>query len=182
MREADLAGLLVALAEGRDEAFTELVERFGPALLRTAQTLTGSQAEAEDVVQETLVALVRTRAQLPLVQNFTAYLFTVLRHAARRQVERRERERRKGLAWADRAAERTTTDRVSHETDRLERLREAVARLPLEQRELLALKLDAGLTFREIAEQLSMNSNTVASRYRSAMQTLREMLQDPTDE
>jgi len=182
MPEADLAKLLVALSAGHDDAFAELIAQFGPALLRTAQTLTGSRAEAEDVVQETLVGLVRSRAHLPQIENFTAYLFTTLRHAARRQIELRDRERRRARDWVDHAAERFDANASTHEPDEQEHLRRAVARLPLEQREVIALKLDAGLTFREIAEQLSMNPNTVASRYRYAMQSLREMLQEPTDE
>ena len=49
-----------------------------------------------------------------------------------------------------------------------------LARLPEEQREVIMLKVYAGLTFKEIAETLELSANTVASRYRYAIERLRE--------
>ena len=51
-----------------------------------------------------------------------------------------------------------------------------VARLPQEQREVVALKIDGGLTFAEIGEALSISANTAASRYRYALEKLRDSL------
>ncbi len=52
----------------------------------------------------------------------------------------------------------------------------AVAALPLPQREVVALRLGEGLTFREIAAVLSVKKNTVQSRYRMALKKLRAAL------
>jgi RNA polymerase sigma-70 factor (ECF subfamily) len=54
----------------------------------------------------------------------------------------------------------------------------ALASLPSEQRDVLALKLDAGLTFEEIAAALAMSPNTAASRYRYALEKLRAFLKE----
>ena len=50
--------------------------------------------------------------------------------------------------------------------------------LPDAQREVLALKIDGGLTFAEIGEALDVSANTVASRYRYALDKLRQVLED----
>lgn len=53
----------------------------------------------------------------------------------------------------------------------------ALASLPTEQREVIALKIDGGLTFAHIAEILNISPNTAASRYRYALQKLRQALE-----
>jgi RNA polymerase sigma-70 factor (ECF subfamily) len=54
----------------------------------------------------------------------------------------------------------------------------AVAALPDAQREVVALKIDAGLTFAEIAAVTGTSLNTAASRYRYALEKLRTALAD----
>lgn len=173
---ADFGELLAALAEGREEAFAELIQSFGPALLKTARTLTGQQAEAEDAVQDVLVSLVRSRHQLRQVTSLPAYLFTSLRRSVARRREARERETASRKEWLERIQTRSDGP-VAHE--RLDALRIAIAQLPLPEREVLALKLDGDLSFREIAEVLGINQNTAASRYRYALDRLRQEWKEP---
>jgi RNA polymerase sigma-70 factor (ECF subfamily) len=56
------------------------------------------------------------------------------------------------------------------------RLEQALASLPPEQREVIALKVDGGLKFHEIAAVLGTSPNTAASRYRYALEKLRERM------
>jgi RNA polymerase sigma-70 factor (ECF subfamily) len=56
-------------------------------------------------------------------------------------------------------------------------LEEALKSLPPEQREVITLKVDGGLTFAQIAEILKVNANTAASRYRYALEKLRRVLE-----
>ena len=56
------------------------------------------------------------------------------------------------------------------------------AGLPIEQREVLSLKIDGGLTFAEIAAVLGIRPNTAASRYRYALEKLRTLLDVHRDE
>jgi len=55
-------------------------------------------------------------------------------------------------------------------------LERALRELPAEQREVLALKIDGGLTFARISAVLGVSPNTAASRYRYALEKLRERL------
>src|SRR5262249_5734642 len=76
--------LLAGLAEGRDEAFAALHDRYARSLFRVAWTLLCSRPDAEDAVQEVFLGLVRSRAVLGSIENLRAYLFSALRHAAAR--------------------------------------------------------------------------------------------------
>ena len=167
--------LVKGLVAGREEAFAALYDRLGPALFRVAFTLLGSRPDAEDAVQEVFVGLVRTRRSLAGVTNLRAYLFSALRHAAGRLASRRPRERSLPLEALLGEASSQPQGSTAEISDKLERARQA---LPAEQRELLALKVEGGLTFAEIAAVLGINANTAASRYRYALEKLRTALQE----
>ncbi len=163
--------LLAGLAAGREAAYAELYERFGARLFRAALGILGSREEAEDAVQDTFTALVRARAGLSGVENLAGYLFAALRRAAADRSARRRAERRA-------VREVPESPSVKPEAVRNLRLELALAALPEEQREVLALKLDAELTFEEIAAALGVSPNTAASRYRYALEKLRGSLQE----
>ena len=63
--------------------------------------------------------------------------------------------------------------------ERGSRLDRALAALPREQREVMALKIDGGLTFAQVAAVLGIRPNTAASRYRYALGKLRRSLEEP---
>jgi RNA polymerase sigma-70 factor (ECF subfamily) len=162
--------LVDALASGRPEGFGGLFDRLGRAMVRVAGVMLRSSGEAEDVVQDVFVELVRRRERLGLVRDIDAYVFAMLRNAVRRRVRGRERE----LWHLKRVAPVVVQGKENFWADELNR---AMGSLPAEQREIIALKIDGGLTFAQIAEVLDLNPNTAASRYRYALEKLRRVLE-----
>jgi RNA polymerase sigma-70 factor, ECF subfamily len=171
--------LLAGLAGGRDEAFAALFARDGPALFRVAYALLRSRPDAEDAVQEVFVGLAQSRAGLADVENLRAYLFTALRHAAAKIAARRPPVRPAPQSECDAV---TGSQVRSIDTESAARLEQALAMLPAIFREAIALKIDGGLTFREMATVLGVSPNTAASRYRYALAELRDALKGWTDE
>jgi RNA polymerase sigma-70 factor, ECF subfamily len=153
------------------DAVAALYDRFGPALYRTARTLLNRDDLAEDAVQETFVGLVRARVGATDLENAKAYLFAALRHAAAKLRTRAGRER--PVPPADLLDLPATSPAAVGRAAELER---ALRSLPAEQREVIALKIDGGLTFAEIAACLGVSPNTAASRYRYALEKLRAAL------
>jgi len=180
-----------SLAAGDREAFAALYDRLGLRLFATARTMLASPAEAEDVVQDLFVELARMRHRLAAVDDLDGYLFTMLRHAVSRRLRRRSLARRvldrlgrERLGGGRLGGGRTGSDGFAAAPAQLpaeppdEALAAAVAALPAAQREVVALKIDGGLTFAEIAAVLGTSANTAASRYRYALEKLRAHL-DP---
>jgi RNA polymerase sigma-70 factor (ECF subfamily) len=163
-----------ALAAGDPEAFAALYDRLAVRLFNTARTLT-SAADAEDIVHDVFVELARSRQRLAGVIDLEAYVFTMLRHAVSRR-RRRFAIDRKAVGLL--AAERLRAGGAGESPPRLpdDQLAAAVAALPAEQREVIALKIDGGLTFAEIAAVTHTSLNTAASRYRYALEKLRASL------
>ena len=165
--------LLAGLKSGVESAYAELYDRFTPRLFRTARLLTGSDAAAEDVIQDVFVGVFQARRNLNGVENLCAYLFSSLRHATTKRANKKPI-----VTWYDQTSalvmEKTTTCADSHE-DRLER---ALKSLPDDQRDAVLLKIDGDLTFEELGNILGVSANTAASRYRYALAKLREHFED----
>ena len=163
--------LVLALAAGEESAFQELLSSLGPRLHRAATRLLGSREDADDAVQEVFISLVRSREKLLEVKSLPAYSFVVLYRIVGRSLKNRQRQPGLACYLDDHAAPTSTSADVDEEALNL-----AVQSLPAQQREIVVLRTDGGLTFAEISELLGVNANTVASRYRYALNRLREEL------
>lgn len=156
-----------------------LYDRLAGRLLGAARTLGCSTAEAEDVVHDLFVRMVRCGAFEGDVVDPDAYAFTSLRHAISRLRQRRGIER---AAIERIGREREADGRMvavplaPPPGERDARLARALATLPAAQREVVALKVDGGLTFAQIAKVTNVSLNTAAGRYRYALEKLRALL------
>jgi len=167
--------LLVGLAAGDARAFGVLYDRFGNRLYRVAVSMLHRREDAEDAVQEVFIALVRSRHRLSAVRDLEAYLFAALHRAAARCAARRTRL----PINAQTAVQETVAPSNQKDESRLcEDLERALRTLPVEQQEVIALKIDGGLTFAQIGQVMGTNGNTAASRYRYALEKLRELLNE----
>ena len=156
--------LAESLADGDADAFAALYDRLAARLLGAARTMIGSAPDAEDVVHDLFVDLARGRHRLAAVADLEAYVFTMLRHAVGRRV------------LVEVAHDRGRPDHAAASALPDDELAAAVADLPPEQREVVALKIDGGLTFAEIGRVMGTSLDTAASRYRYALTKLRQTL------
>jgi len=132
-----------------------------------------SHGEAEDVVQETFVALMR-RGQAP--EQPEHYCVRTYRNRAlnyRRGLWRRLTRELESRRWFERAPDETPSERKAMK---------CLAGLPPEQREVIVLKIWHEYTFEEIGDLLELSPNTVAGRYRYGLQKLRVCLKGETYE
>lgn len=165
-----------SLAAGEPRAFASLYERLSRPLFRVAVTMLSDRAAAEDAVHDLFVSLARYRDRLARTKDLDAYVFTCLRNGIQAALHRRQRERRHlselAAAWPRESPAPETGETADEE------LNAALAMLPGEQREIVTLKVDAGLTFAQIGGVLGISMNTAASRYRYAMEKLRARLEE----
>jgi len=132
-----------------------------------------SHSEAEDVVQETFVALMR-RGQSPAEPEH--YCVRSFRNRAlnyRRGLWRRLTRELESRRWFERSPDETPRERVAMR---------CLAELPMEQREVIVLKIWHEYTFEEMGELLELSPNTVAGRYRYGLQKIRARLKGATYE
>jgi len=138
-----------------------------------AFALTGSQAEADDVLAEVIAALIAKGPKLARVRQPRAYLFAAVRNEVRYRARRRARRAPDCIADAPNASLPRAEDLAVHE---------ALMALPVAQREVVVLHIWGGLTFEEVAQAIGVSPNTAASRYRYALEKLRRLMADETNE
>ncbi len=132
----------------------------------------GSRDAASDVLQTAFLRAVKSRRRFRGVENPVAYLFQIARNEAVRWAKRRRGNDRPLAAVEIFAA---SGDAIGQRDD-AEVVAAALGRLTVEDRELVELKIFAGLTFREIADVVEMPQGTVATRYRRALESMRPWL------
>lgn len=175
MERPDIDPLIAGLIAGDERAYAALYDRFGLRLYRTALGIVRRHEEAEDMVQEVFLGVLKSRQRLRAVRDLTAYLFTALRRAAGRAAARRARGPLLSQEAVDAAPATASPPDESGPCG--ERLQRALLSLPAEQREVILLKIDGELTFAEIGQVLGVSANTAASRYRYALEKLRTTLE-----
>lgn len=159
-------GESAALRPGGDAALVELVQRG----FRYALALTHDPTQAEDLVQDAALALLRSQAP-----PTAPMLFTILRNRFVDQLRRDERVEPEGLERADDAQVAAALDARLDERD-TGRLDRALARLRPEEREVLMLACVEDLTCAQIAELFGRPRGTVTSLLFRAQRKVREAL------
>ncbi len=155
------AELLERAAGDDEEAFAALYHRHGTAVYRFALAMTGSRETAEEVVQETFLALVEKPSGYdPARGELASYLYGVARNQSWRQL------RRDGptVAWSDDFDPPAETPDALEARDRIEKVRQAVLSLPSVYREAVVLCDLEGLSYAEAAAALDTPLGTVRSR------------------
>ncbi len=161
---------------GSREALARIYEKYVHLLLSIAMGLLNDPYEAEDVVQDVFVAFAQSASGFGLRGSLKAFLATC--------VVNRARDRMRGERARQRLADRCTAgsfgpdeaDRSLVYSERCERLSQALAELPYEQREVVALKVKDGLKLKDIAKLQNVSVSTVHGRYRYGMDKLRALL------
>jgi RNA polymerase sigma-70 factor, ECF subfamily len=143
-------------------------------LFRLALSILADRALAEDAVHQAFMRLL-SRGRIDELACARAFLRTVVRHEAYRLLPRRAAEYcSSGAPLLEELP--GTPDPGPQQKEEQQQLENAIRQLSPEQREVLMLKLWEDLTFAQIAEVLAIPQNTAASRYRYALERLREIL------
>jgi RNA polymerase sigma-70 factor (ECF subfamily) len=157
------------LARGDKTAFAELYDLVADRLHHYLVVRLGNRDDADDVLQETFLRVVRWRDRLARVENLRAFVFHIARNEALRLGGRRKPT--ETASNLDQFVESDGPDVAARETAEL--VATGLARLTEEQREVVVLKHYSGMTFREIGEVTDVPAATAATRYRSALDRLR---------
>lgn len=149
-------------------------------LLLYGRALGLGESEAEDTLQETFVALLKLKAA---PENPAHYAVRAFRNRAlnfKRSLWRRVSRELEAIRWFE-PADHHNSDAHAPDVsgEREAEAQRALAKLPVEQREVIVLKIWHGMTFEAIGAALEVSPNTVAGRYRYGMQKLKGILNGP---
>ncbi|HWA57297.1 MAG TPA: sigma-70 family RNA polymerase sigma factor [Gemmatimonadales bacterium] len=170
-RPSGSADWLARLSVGEPAALGAAYQEYGPALLALAYRLTGSRADAEDVVQDLFVGLPEALQAYRDQGRFLAWLHRVAVRLALMRM--RKDRRRREVPLADEPFPPSVE--ATYPAGDVWR---ALERLDPEQRALIVLRAIEGYTHEEIAELLGIRRGTAQVRYHRALARLRRWLED----
>ncbi len=177
MNDVELAG---ALHRGEVDALAELYDRYGGLAYSVAVRVLGDTGRAEDVVQEAFLRIWNgARSFDPAKGSLRTWLITVVRNRSidklrgRGAHARQELELLPELTAAGPGSDPWREVAMSLERDAV---REALLKLPQDQRQVVELAYFGGFTHREIAEMVRVPLSTVKGRMRIALEKLHSYL------
>jgi RNA polymerase sigma-70 factor (ECF subfamily) len=149
--------------------------------------MTGDTAEAEDIYQDVWLKIIRSASNYR-PGNFKAWLWQIVRN----KTTDRMRKKSPSLVLdapvcADGEGEQTVVDQLSddaaanalmhiEESERKSAVCDAIDALPMAQREIVLLRINGDLSFKEIADMLAAPIGTVLARMHNAVKNLKKAL------
>ena len=169
--------LIESWKAGDSRAATELVGRHADALARFAVSA-GERSEIEELVQDTFVRAFASIDSFRGESSLRTWLFTIER---RLMLDRRRSERRQKATVpvqpSDAITEFDALDSLLAE-EAESRVRQAVNSLSAMQREVFSLRVEQGMSYREIAEIVGSTEGAARVHYHNAMRAVKEFLSE----
>lgn len=161
---------------GSRDALQRIYEKYRDGLLTLAMALLNDAATAEDVVHDVFVSFAQSGTRFRLHGSLRAYLATCVVNRVRDRMRARKRQGIRLDAEMPLESDFDSPDGRVLSDERSRLLAQALAQLSDEQREVIALHLNAQLKFPEIARLQSVPLTTVRGRYRHGIEKLRSVL------
>ena len=153
-------------------------------LFRLALRITQNRADAEDVVQETMMKVWNRRGEWQQIESMEAFCLTVCRNVSLDKLRRVDRQ---VLSLEDTPTEAGGFDPIDHshsanpeqqavQRDRLQQVRRIISQLPEKQRSCMQLRDIEGKSYRDIATILGITEQQVKVNIFRARQTVKEKM------
>ena len=180
--------LAVAYIEKDDqEAFRQLVERHQERIFGYVMGMVRDRDVANDLFQETFFRAIRAmkkeRGSYAPQGKWLAWVMRIARNAVFDHMRERKKwtdvetnDPQDGSFWDRLPGEPAPADEQVDLRRRIDIMEQCIERLPGEQREVLLLRHETGMTFREIAELTNVSINTALGRMRYALLNLQKMM------
>jgi RNA polymerase sigma factor (sigma-70 family) len=164
-----------------EQIITQAIDSYEHLLISYAKEITGELESAKDAVQETFLRLSKQNFA-DLQPRLRPWLFVVCRNCALDHVRKIVKFSSEPVEDHDCADDHPSPDVRAMVSEEGKKVWELVAELPLQQREIVKLKFEAGLSYKEIAEALKTSVSTIGVQLHEAMQTLRSRWKCETTE
>jgi RNA polymerase sigma-70 factor (ECF subfamily) len=178
--ELDDSSILRSIQRGEQDGVAALYDRYAGVAYGLAYRITNDATAAEDVVQDAFVSVWKQAQRFdPERGQVRSWLLTIVHHRAVDVVRRRANRPERALPDGPDAfiATHGRPEEIAEWTLEAEAVREAVSRVPEDQRQTIEMAYFLGMTHAEIAEKMGVPLGTVKSRLRIGLEKMRDYLQ-----
>lgn len=170
----EMAELLKSVANSELDAFRRLYEHYLQKVYSYSYFLTRSSEQAEDLTQELFAKIWIKRAELKSIENFDAWLTTLVRNSAYNYLKRNAVEQKalRKIQVSQHLESLSVEDSlINKEYSKI--YQEAINQLPPQQKKVFLLSRNEGLKQEEIASNLGISLNTVKNHMKAALFSIR---------
>ena len=163
---------------GDDAALSALAKRHHAAAYRVALSFVRQDDVAQDVVQDAFLKAFRALSGFRADAAFRTWLLTITANEAKGALRRQGRRRETGLEDADEV--RSEEEGPAHDTmvkDEAGRARRMLEQLPEKQRLSVTLRIEEGLSFKEIGDVIGSSEGAARVNYFHGIRRLRELME-----
>jgi RNA polymerase sigma-70 factor (ECF subfamily) len=161
---------------GSRDALQRIYEKYRDYLLTLAMALINDAGLAEDIVQDVFVTFAQSSGTFKLRGSLKSYLATCALNRCRDQMRARKRQPLRLDEDTPMPSDFDPPDKRMISDEQSRQLADVMAQLPYEQREVIALHLNAAMKLRHIAGLQNVSVSTIKGRYRYGLQKLRSAL------
>lgn len=178
--------LIAAAVNGSAYAWEKLVKRYESRLYNHGLRLMGNPTDAMDLMQEVFLGVYRNLHRFRGDAKFSSWLFRIAHNKAvdlnrrKRLTTTQAKSGQDDFDLLDSVADdaRKEPDRQRGQAELNSRVMDMLAKLPLDQRLVVELKVFQSLTFEEIAEMQEISTNTAKTRFYAALKKLKAGSED----
>jgi RNA polymerase sigma-70 factor (ECF subfamily) len=181
------AALMLRVKQGDDGAFAELVDKYKQPVLNLAWRMLRDPTEAEDLAQNVFIQVHKSAHRYLASSKFSTWLFTITRNLCLNEIRRRSRHPAESIDASHPAGDEMPTKqfedkKVSSPPDSLlhgeleDKIEEAMAELPENQRTAILLCRQDELSYEDIAKILDCSLSATKSLIHRGRETLKQRL------
>ena len=174
-RVQDEVSLLRASLEGETEAWGEIVSRYKDAVFGLCLGFLRNRADAEDITHDAFIRAYENLRRYRLEKRFSTWIFTIASNLCRNRL--RHRRYHPVVSLPDQIGGGVDPATVVAHEDRWARIQEGLNQLPYNYRAPIVLRYYNDLSYREIAEVLSLPEGTVKTRIHRGKVMLKQVIE-----
>ena len=164
MPKQDVTKLVQAAVDGDVNSFTELCQRFYPAMVAIAHSILNDRDSAEDVAQQSFAKVVHKLPQLKNEKKFGSWIASICRNAAIDLSRANKRYNTVG--------DLSSIAEKQKPTDDVDMVKQAISQLCNNDREIIYLKFYDGLSYADISGVLGISKQAINGKLRRAKKKL----------
>ena len=169
--------LVRAARDGNGRAFGDLVAPHLPMLYRIAMRISSSPELAEDSVQETLTIVFQKLHRYEPNTNFRAFVANIATKRTLTLIRSERRRRSREQKSAEKNETAPSPLQLNEAAQTAEQIRRALEQMPTKRRNVILLRIEAGLSYADIAEQVGSSEASTRVLAHLAMKELKNALQ-----
>ncbi len=179
MSDHDMDNTIIRnIAQGDTNAFEEIYKNYNKKIFTFSLRYLKNKEDAEGIVQEVFLSIWQNAKKMHIDSNLNAYIFTVTFNAIRKRFRKLSREKAHLKNFASREHEDTEEVTEVEFYDLLEKTRDLIDKLPPQQKKIILLRQEKGLSNPEIADLLHISKKTVENHLNSARTFLKKAMKE----